>query len=65
MLDLIEVCHTVAYTCFGCSALPPRFSELIYRCIVTSKNTITHFNYNRIEIKKLVGGVCTDIEDLV
>ena len=33
--------------CFGCSALLPRF---IYHSLATSKNTLTCFSYNKIEI---------------
>ena len=29
-------CCTMTCICFGCSALPPRFSEFIYRSIATS-----------------------------
>ena len=39
--------------CFGCSA-PPRFSEFIYCSIATSKNILTYFSYNRIEINNLL-----------
>ena len=40
--------------CFGCSTLPPRFSEFIYRSIATSKNILICFSYNRIEINNLL-----------
>ena len=48
------VCRTMTCICFGCSALPPRFSEFIYRCIATSKNILTCFSYDRIEINNLL-----------
>ena len=48
------VCHTMTCICFGCSALPPRFSEFIYHSIATSKNILTCFSYNRIEINNLL-----------
>ena len=48
------VCRTMTCICFGCSALPPRFSEFIHRTIATSKNTLTCLSYNRIEINNLL-----------
>ena len=48
------VCHTMTCICFGCSALPPRFSEFIYRSIATSKNILLYFSCDRIEINNLL-----------
>ena len=48
------VCRTKTCICFGCSALPPRFSEFIYCSIATSNNILTCFSYNRIEINNLL-----------
>ena len=48
------VCRTMTCICFSCSALPPRFNEFIYRSIDTSKNILTCFSYNRIEIYNLL-----------
>ena len=66
-VGIIHVCRTMTCICSGCSALPPRFSEFIYLCIVTSKNTLINFSYIRIKTNNLcnVGGICLDIEDLV
>ena len=48
------VCRTMTCICFGCSALPPRFSEFIYRSIATSKNILLCFSCDRIEINNLL-----------
>ena len=48
------VCCTIICICFGCSSLPPRFSEFSYHCIATSKNTLTCFSHDRIEINNLL-----------
>ena len=53
-LYLQLVCRTITCICFGCSAVPPRFSEIIYRSIATSKNILTCFSYNGIEINNLL-----------
>ena len=51
----MHVCRTMTCICFGCSALPPQFSEYIYRCIATSKIILTTcFSCNRIEINNLL-----------
>ena len=48
------VCRTMTCICFGCSALPPRFSEFIYHSIATSKNILLCFSCDRIEINNLL-----------
>ena len=40
-IAVIQVCHTVTYICFGCNVLPPRFSEIFFCCIGTSKTILT------------------------
>ena len=48
------VCLTMTCICFGCSALPPRFSEFIYHSIATSKNILLCFSCDRIEVNNLL-----------